>query len=313
MPSPFVLVVDAIHVCAGANRAFLLYQASQTSFRQVGYLQIYFPLFNCLLIKFTWFVEDMCPVTPGMLNARREKDCFMITHERKYYSLNNSFVKRSLRPSEWQHNPFDGTLSIPRFGNERLLNEGATLRFIAENTNIPVPKLYGCFEDDNAVYLVTELIEGVEMAALEPAQRKTVELELEGYVDVLRGLKSSVWGGPSGIVSTHTSRFSFLSLTFSVQVIPPYRIMAKSHRQTWKMKPMESSDLVFCHNDFSAHNVIVDPVSLKVKAVIDWEYAGFYPREFESEFFRRPGPSVALDGERNDVEELLEIMHQNEE
>ncbi|KAF5129791.1 hypothetical protein E5D57_006122 [Metarhizium anisopliae] len=222
-----------------------------------------------------------------MLNARREKDCFMITHERKYYSLNNSFVKRSLRPSEWQHNPFDGTLSIPRFGNERLLNEGATLRFIAENTNIPVPKLYGCFEDDNAVYLVTELIEGVEMAALEPAQRKTVELELEGYVDVLRGLKS--------------------------RVIPPYRVIAKSHRQTWKMKPRESSNLVFCHNDFSAHNVIVDPVSLKVKAVIDWEYAGFYPREFESEFFRRPGPSVALDGERNDEEELLEIMHQNEE
>ncbi|KID96420.1 Protein kinase-like domain protein, partial [Metarhizium majus ARSEF 297] len=237
----------------------------------------------------------MYPVTGAMLNARREQDCIRYTHERKYYRLKDSFVKRSLRPSEWQYNPFDGTLSIPRFGNERLLNEGAALRFIAENTNIPVPKLYGCFEDDNAVYLVTELIEGVEMADLEPVQRKLVELELEGYVDVLRGLKSSVWGGPSGIV------------------IPPYRIMVESHRQIWKMKPRESSDLVFCHNDFSAHNVIVDPVSLKVKAIIDWEYAGFYPQEFESQFFRRPGPSVALDGERNDVEELLEIMHQNEE
>lgn len=111
------------------------------------------------------------------------------------------------------------------------------------------------------------------------------------------------------------SRLPFLipQLTFSVQVIPPYRIMVEAYRQAWKMKPRESSDLVFCHNDFSAHNVIVDPVSLKVKAVIDWEYAGFYPQEFESEFFRRPGPSVALDGERNDVEELLEIMYQNEE
>ncbi|KID79638.1 Protein kinase-like domain protein, partial [Metarhizium brunneum ARSEF 3297] len=230
-----------------------------------------------------------------MLNARREKDCVAVTNERKYYSLIGSFVKRSLRPSEWQHNPVVGTLSIPRFGNERILNEAAALRFIAENTNIPVPKLYGCFEDDNAVYLVTELIEGVKLADLEPAQRKSVELELEGYMDVLRGLKSSVWGGPSGIV------------------IPPYRIMVEAYRQAWKMKPRESSDLVFCHNDFSAHNVIVDPVSLKVKAVIDWEYAGFYPQEFESEFFRRPGPSVALDGERNDVEELLEIMYQNEE
>ncbi|EFY87614.1 hypothetical protein MAC_06326 [Metarhizium acridum CQMa 102] len=255
----------------------------------------------------------MCPTTPAMLNARREKDCVGITHERKYYSLNGSFVKRSLRPSEWQHNPFAGTLSIPRFGNERLLNEAAALRFIADNTDIPVPKLYGCFEDDNAIYLVTELIDGVKMADLEPEQRKSVEPELEGYVNVLRGLKSSVWGGPSGIVSSRVSPFQFLVLTFSMQVIPPYRIMVESHRITWKMKPRESSDLVFCHNDFSAHNVIVDPVSLKVKAVLDWEYAGFYPQEFESEFFRRPGPSVALDGERNDVTQLLEIMYQNEE
>lgn len=79
------------------------------------------------------------------------------------------------------------------------------------------------------------------------------------------------------------------------------------------MKPRESKDLVFCHNDFSTHNVIVDPVTLKVKAVIDWEYAGFYPEEFEGMYFHRPGPSVALDGADNDEARLLDIMHKNEE
>jgi len=77
------------------------------------------------------------------------------------------------------------------------------------------------------------------------------------------------------------------------------------------MRPKSSEDLVFCHNDFSTHNVIIDPSTLKVNAIIDWEYAGFYPVEFEGLFFRRPGPSVALEGEADDTDELVDIMLKN--
>lgn len=92
-------------------------------------------------------------------------------------------------------------MCIPRFGNERILNEATVLRFIADKTDIPVPKLYGCFEDDSAVYLVREYVKGATMASLNPEQRKQIEPELEGYLETLRSLKSNVWGGPSGIVS----------------------------------------------------------------------------------------------------------------
>ena len=78
------------------------------------------------------------------------------------------------------------------------------------------------------------------------------------------------------------------------------------------MRPRESKDLVFCHNDLSTHNVIVDPETLAVKAIIDWEYAGFFPEEFEGMFFRRSGPSVALEGEVNDEKKLLGTMYENE-
>ena len=78
------------------------------------------------------------------------------------------------------------------------------------------------------------------------------------------------------------------------------------------MKNRESENLVFCHNDLSTHNVIVDPESLRVKAIIDWEYAGFFPKEFESMFFYRPGPSVALEGEADDTKTLLDIMYEDE-
>lgn len=77
------------------------------------------------------------------------------------------------------------------------------------------------------------------------------------------------------------------------------------------MKPRPTEDLVFCHNNLSAHNVIVDPETLKVKAIIDWEYGGFFPAEFEGMYFRRPGPSVALEGEPNDERQLLDVMDAN--
>lgn len=75
------------------------------------------------------------------------------------------------------------------------------------------------------------------------------------------------------------------------------------------MKPRGKDDLVFCHNDLSANNVIVNPATLKIAAIIDWEYAGFYPPLFESDFFRRPGPSIALEGEEDDTELLLSLMN----
>ncbi len=78
------------------------------------------------------------------------------------------------------------------------------------------------------------------------------------------------------------------------------------------MAPRMLEDLVFCHNDLSTHNVIVDPATLKVRAIIDWEYSGYYPLEFEGMYFRRPGPSVALEGEPHDEDHLVDIMLENE-
>lgn len=55
-------------------------------------------------------------------------------------------------------------------------------------------------------------------------------------------------------------------------------------------------------------HVIVDPDTLKIKAIIDWEYVGFYPPEFESPFYQRLGPSIALDGEVDDFDLLTRII-----
>jgi aminoglycoside phosphotransferase (APT) family kinase protein len=184
-------------------------------------------------------------LTNQLINRRREELCVGMTSERKYFHAGKAFIKRSLRPSEWQVSPFKGTIHVPRMNNERLLNEAATLQYTRENTNIPVPQLYACFEDDDAVLLVTEYVQGVGMHELDDAQKETVQRELEHHLETLQSLKSSKIGGPSGIV------------------ISPYRALSKTFRSEWNVTPFEEDELVFCHNDLSQQNVKVDPETLK--------------------------------------------------
>jgi aminoglycoside phosphotransferase (APT) family kinase protein len=228
-------------------------------------------------------------LTNETINHCREATCFAITPERKYFHAGNSFIKRSLRSSEWQ-TTWAGTVHVPRMNNEKLLNEGAALDYIRRNTNIPVPTLHACFEDDKAVVLVTEYIEGVGMNELDEKQKKIVTAELEHHLTTLRTLRSSRLGGPTGIV------------------IPPYRVTDASEKDDWTLKPSTTEEYVFCHNDLSQHNVIVDPETLKIAAIVDWEYAGFWPEWFEMRLFERVGPSVALDGEDDDTARLMEFL-----
>ena len=140
----------------------------------------------------------MAPPTNKELNDRREEFCISVTPERKYFKVGGTWIKRSLRPTEWQkHN---GYTHVPLFNLERILNEGACLRFLADNTNIPLPKLYACFEDDSAAYLITEYVEGVGMDGLDTEKQEIVAKELQTHITTMNKLKSNKWGGPGGIV-----------------------------------------------------------------------------------------------------------------
>jgi serine/threonine protein kinase len=229
-------------------------------------------------------------VTNQVLNEQKEANCIAITPERKYFHLKDVFVKRSLRCSELQENLRTGETYIPRLGRERLLNEASALDFIASNTTIPVPKLHACFEDDGAVYLIMEYVEGRGMDELEDEEKLVVEEELESYLQQIHEIHSGAIGGPSGIV------------------VPPYRLQQKTHIDIWIAKPTDTDEYVFCHNDLSQQNVIVCRDSLKIRAVIDWEYAGYWPERFERRFYKRLGPSVALENEEDDAEDILNFL-----
>lgn len=129
------------------------------------------------------------------------------------------------------------------------------------------------------------------MSQLLEDQKKLVHAELNQHIVTLREIRSNKIGGPSGIV------------------IPPYRVLDCTDKDTWTLRSSESQEYVFCHNDLSQQNVIVDPHTLKINAIIDWEYAGFFPQYFEAPFYKRLGPSAAIDGEPDDVPKLLQFLN----
>lgn len=229
------------------------------------------------------------PVTPEMVNEAREDGCFAVTPQRKYYIRDQCFIKRSLPPEEWQTSAFNGRTHVPRFNHDRARNEAAAMRFVAENTNIPVPKLHCTFEDRRAVYIVMEYVEGVGMDSLSDTERETVVQELLGHLETLRTLRRRAPGGVSGIV------------------IPPPRAWPKLPRERWTLREADE-DLAFCHGDLSMPNIIVDPATLKIAAIIDWECAGFWPESFEMPCYTRHGGSYPLEGEKDDSQEIADFL-----
>ncbi|KAL2200803.1 kinase-like domain-containing protein [Corynascus similis CBS 632.67] len=223
-------------------------------------------------------------------NLTSEEGCLATSTDRKYYRRGNAFIKRCLRTHEFLPGPQG--FHVPRLRMESLKNEADTLRFLRRRTNIPVPLLFSDFEYDDAYYLITEYIEGVSMADLPEHQKDVVIAELEGHLAQLKTLRSNRMGGPSGIV------------------IPPYRVLCETERDDWsQLRTSDHLEYVFCHNDCSQHNVIVNPDTLKIAAIVDWEYAGFYPEHFEFPFYKRNGPSVALGEEEDDTYTLLNFLN----
>ena len=217
-----------------------------------------------------------------------EANCLGRTWERAYYKCGSLFTKRSLRPQEFKVG--ERGVYVPRAGREKLMNEAASLRFIAEKTNIPVPTLLDEFEDDGAYCLVTRYVEGVKMTELTPEQKKIVMEEIEVHRRSLRRLKSATVGGPSGLV------------------IPPHRATTKTKSDIWILRPSTVDEYIYCHNDLSQQNILVDPATLKIAAIVDWEFAGFYPAYFEMPFYKRLDGAPGSAAIRDEVDDTAQIM-----
>lgn len=186
------------------------------------------------------------------------------TVDRKFTITRSTFVKRTLNQNELLHN-LKGEIIIPWKDRRYLENECAALKYIAENTTIPVPKILDFSEAQGALVLTVERIRGVPLDNISSEHRdRAIHFVEENVLPQLQKLKSNRLGGLTG------------------QVLVSERIRAHTQIHHWPSKTNVTPTYVFCHGDLAQHNILVDPETFEVIAIIDWENSGFFPAGFET-------------------------------
>lgn len=212
------------------------------------------------------------------------------SHERKYRRDYDASTFTKIEIPSWLDSR--QKLHRPWKSKERLENEYHTLEFIARNTTIPVPHPIGLEYIDGCLALTTEWIDGVPFPDL--AKEVRSESYLEDYVQEnilpqLRSIRAHKSGAVTGVV------------------LPPIRVFDYSPNVEWHPRISdEAAAYQFCHNDLAQHNFLCDEVTGKVKAVIDWEFAGFYPAPFEAPLWRVPYYETKYD--QLEIRQLLALL-----
>ena len=177
------------------------------------------------------------------------------------------------------------------------VHEAPTLRFIAENTTIPVPKVHDVrLEDDKVVGIVMDYMPGKPLDevwnTLSPSQKQSIAEQLRGYISQLRDLKGNYIGAIGrGTVSMgkwgpiYGGPFDS-ELEFNQWILSDLHSgLPAPHRYYAERALTDGHEIVFTHSDFSSRNILVDENNdYQVTAILDWEFAGWYPEWWE--YFR---------------------------
>ncbi|KAM3436569.1 hypothetical protein NHJ13734_005033 [Beauveria thailandica] len=200
-----------------------------------------------------------------------------------------TFKKTSRLPHPPETLP-DGTIFIwfRSWNHERITNEAKALEFVAKKTTIPVPRLieHGIHPDGRR-YLITERLDGImlhniqEQGCLRPKAQQHTEEEVcktcvdQAYSNALAFITDVFLPQLSELTSKERGLDGFVMPPrwLSVDTQPPW----KRNKAAFRTLPRKTAEYIFQHGDLAAHNIMMHRETLQVQAVLDWEYAGFYP------------------------------------
>ena len=170
-------------------------------------------------------------------------------------------------------------------------HEADTFRFIAAKTTIPVPKVHDVrWENGQAMSIVMDYIPGERLDkawdTLNTEQKISIADQLRGYMEQLRCLKgeyigaidrgkaiigqiSSLEGGP------FDSEREFNDFILG-DIVPAAPDLLRHYA---RFALTDDHEIVFTHSDFAPRNILVKDGH--VTAIVDWEYAGWYPKYWE--------------------------------
>ncbi|KAG8674265.1 hypothetical protein FPOAC2_00271 [Fusarium poae] len=172
-------------------------------------------------------------------------------------------------------------------------NEAQALRFVKEHTTIPVPEVIGSDWDR----ITMEYIEGQTLQqawpVLTPDQQSDILDELKGYIAQMRALRGTYLGRLDGQGVVVPSIFMRSGGPFNT--LPEFhdwlaRPSKRSQAQTMYWHQITTQlggeyPIVFTHGDIAARNILVRDGH--IVALLDWEFAGWYPEYWEYVFALR--------------------------
>ncbi|KND86170.1 hypothetical protein TOPH_09207 [Tolypocladium ophioglossoides CBS 100239] len=246
---------------------------------------------------------------------------FFETNDVTYEFTATTFTKTSRLPLH--DHRLDGTpfVWLRSWNHERITNEARALQLVSQMTTIPVPQLvdHGTHPDGRR-YLVTKYIEGVILkqfpqrgcSRLE-GQKHTDQVPCEtcsdqAYSNALKFVQDTVLPQLANLKSQHRGIYGFVMPPswLCPDLQPPWK-----GKTSWKTLSSDVDEYIFQHGDLAAHNLLMDPQTLQVKALIDWEYAGFFPPGMErwpgtldSATYRKRG-----DGLAQAIEDFLSVEY----
>lgn len=189
---------------------------------------------------------------------------------------------------------------IARLGEDRVVKSGrnlraheaANLRYIAENTTIPIPKVHDVrWEDGKVTAIVMDYMPGKRLEeawdTMDHEQKLCTARELHDYVSQLRALKGTYIGGADSGKAIIGQRAAIEGGPFETEKLfnefilaDIVKIVPDMLQHYAKHALQDNHEIVFTHSDFAPRNILVDE-SGKVTAILDWEDAGWYPEYWE--------------------------------
>ncbi|KAG8415314.1 hypothetical protein J3459_011149 [Metarhizium acridum] len=235
--------------------------------------------------------------TTQEISDRRSEGSDVTLFDKVSWRVNGSCIKRTLCHYERQLTTQGDLYIPPTTFPQRLRTDEAVLQYLFAKTEIPLPRSLCAFESIGAFFHLTEHVSGIAMSDLSEPSKQFVKQQLLQHVKALQNLHSDTPGVPGQQL-----------------LCPPLRVNAGKWKvnSCWKPRAdLPKEDYVFCHNDLRQDNIIVNPISLRIVAILNWESGGFWPKWFEMAFWERAGPDAVLEGEVDNTQRCREWLLKN--
>ncbi|OAA38530.1 Protein kinase-like domain protein [Cordyceps fumosorosea ARSEF 2679] len=187
--------------------------------------------------------------------------------------------------------------TVVKTGRIVRMAEAETMKFVLDNTSIPVPKVHNAYVDEMTghVVIIMDFVEGQSLdeawVAYTEDERRSVIAQLQDHMSQLRSFKGSFIGCIDGTPCQDQYFYSEkenygpyqTEQEFNQGIIDVMRKQGPYTFTEWRCDVwedvMKNHEIVLTHNDFDPRNILVR--GAKVVAILDWEFSGFYPEYWE--------------------------------